>query len=139
MRNGLRLTLYLLAAGMLAASVPALAATGFDNQGVYMFVDSDEVGNPNAPTYNFEDISSTGTAVTLIDDQVSGALPIGFAFTYYGATFTNFYISSNGFITLPANTNSGCCSGRVLPNTSYPGMIAGYWTDLYPPGAGSIR
>ncbi|MDC8003310.1 HYR domain-containing protein [Aureisphaera galaxeae] len=90
-------------------------------------------------TFNPTDISATGTLVTLSDDQVSGALPIGFSFDFYGNTYTDFYISSNGFVTFNSSTDSGCCEGQQLPNTSTPNnLIALAWDDLFPPGAGSV-
>ena len=82
-------------------------------------------------------IRLTGTPVTLGDDQVSGAIPIGFNFNFYATDFSQVYVSSNGFITFLPNQYSGCCSGQQLPDSYNPnGVIAGFWTDLYPPGAG---
>ena len=87
----------------------------------------------------FATVSGSGTSVFLGDDQVSTALSIGFTFNFYCNDYTNFYISSNGFITFNNNPNSGCCSGQFLPNTSDPNnLIAFAWDDLYPPGNGTI-
>lgn len=84
-------------------------------------------------------ISGSATTVTLGDDQVSAALPIGFSFTFYGNTYTDFYISSNGFITFDGASSSGCCSGDVTPSTATPNnKIALCHNDLYPPAGGSI-
>ena len=47
---------------------------------------------PNAP------ITPGGTGVPLADDASGGPFPIGFSFTYYGQTYTQFYISANGWI-----------------------------------------
>ncbi len=100
----------------------------------------DNFGYTWAPSnYDWEDISN-GTQVNLSDDSVSGALPIGFTFNYYGRQYNNAYISSNGFLTfLPRQSNS-CCSGRRMPYSGYAqGMIAGLWEDLNPPRGGWIR
>jgi hypothetical protein len=84
-------------------------------------------------------LATTGTSISLGDDQVSGAIPIGFNFNFFCNTYTNAYISSNGFITFNATSGSGCCSGQAIPNASDPNdLIALAWDDLYPPGAGSI-
>jgi hypothetical protein len=116
---------------------PAYALTGGPDAFGYVFLDSAESGGP---VYNFEDISGTGTPVALGDDQMSGAIPIGFAFNYYGSSYSNAYISSNGFLSLLPGQPHGCCSGPTLPTAGTPnGVIAGWWTDLYPPGGGSIR
>ncbi len=87
----------------------------------------------------FEPLAGSGTAVTLLDDQLSGSLPIGFNFTFFGNTYSNFNISSNGFISF-ASTGSGCCTGQLIPNPTTPNnLIAFAWTDLNPPAGGSIE
>lgn len=88
----------------------------------------------------FSPIPSTGTLISLSDDQLSSALPIGFNFNFFGTTYTNFYISSNGFITFSASTYNGCCSGSIIPSADgVDNIIAWSWNDLYPPGSGTIR
>ncbi|MEO8150883.1 MAG: T9SS type A sorting domain-containing protein [Bacteroidia bacterium] len=81
----------------------------------------------------FAPISGTGTKVTLGDDQMSGALPIGFNFLFYGTTYNNFYISSNGFITFNSGSNDGCCQGPPIPNNNngnVSNIISLAWNDL---------
>ncbi|GAB5399820.1 MAG: hypothetical protein Aureis2KO_14050 [Aureisphaera sp.] len=88
------------------------------------------------------DISGTGTTVALGDDAVSGALPIGFDFYFIDANYTNFYISSNGFITFDAGSDDGCCSGDPIPTAgNVDNYIALVWEDLDPDGGadGTIR
>ncbi len=82
----------------------------------------------------------TPTSVTLGDDEVSStAFPIGFNFKFFCASYTSFYISSNGFITFSAAQSNGCCSGQVLPTTTSPNnLITLTWEDFYPPGGGTI-
>lgn len=88
-------------------------------------------------TGTFAPASITGTQVSLGDDQVSGALPIGFSFNFYGINYTEFYISSNGFITFSAGQPSGCCSGQNIPNAATPNnLIALAWEDLDPGNGG---
>jgi N-acetylneuraminic acid mutarotase/subtilisin-like proprotein convertase family protein len=101
-------------------------------------------GSVSLNSYSYQSIpyapiGGSGNVVTLTDDQLSGALPIGFSFTFFNNTYSNFYISSNGFITFGATT-SGCCTGQQLPNTLSPNnLIAFAWNDLYPPAGGSIE
>ena len=86
------------------------------------------------------DVSATGTIVDLEDDEVSSALPIGFDFAFYGDTYSEFYISSNGFITFTANSGSGCCNGQSLPDLSTPNnLIAFDWNDINPQDGGTMR
>jgi len=80
-----------------------------------------------------------GNTLTLGDDDVSAALPIGFTFTYFGTDYTEAYVSSNGFLTF-SDQGSGCCSGQSFPSVSSPnGVIALYWSDLNPTDGGTIR
>ena len=90
--------------------------------------------------YNLRDISVSGTEIVLGDDQVSLAIPLGFAVDFYGSFYTQVYVSSNGFITFNSGSGSGCCSGLPIPS---PGginnFIAGFWEDLNPSNGGTIR
>ena len=86
---------------------------------------------------DFVDISTTGTPVALSDDSTQ-QLPIGFSFDYYGMAYTNFWVSSNGFLS-DADYGSGCCSGQPLPDPTTPnGVIAGWWDDLNPSSGGAV-
>ncbi len=84
-------------------------------------------------------VSGTGTSVSLGDDAVSSAIDIGFDFCFYGQSYNQVYISSNGFITFTSGQSSGCCSGVQTPNTNAPNnFIALNWTDLNPNYGGTI-
>lgn len=80
--------------------------------------------------------SSSYTQLNLGDDQVSATQNIGFSFEFFGNTFTQFRISSNGFITLGStNTDNGCCTGDAIPTAGTPNnVIAAFWEDLDPNG-----
>ena len=82
-----------------------------------------------AATYN--PVSTAGTSVGLSDDSNVGPFNIGFNFEFYGQTFSQFRICTNGFITF-GNT-SGSYTPGSFPNANQPnGVVAAYWTDLYP-------
>ena len=88
---------------------------------------------------NLRDISSTGTYLGLSDDQVSGPISLGFSFTFYGNTYSQAYVSSNGFLTFNNSSANGCCTGQPLPSSGNPtNLIAGLWADLNNPN-GNIR
>jgi hypothetical protein len=75
--------------------------------------------------------STAGTSVGLSDDSNVGPFNIGFNFEFYGQTFTQFRICTNGFITF--GDPSGRYSPGSFPDASAPnGVVAAYWTDLYP-------
>jgi len=80
------------------------------------------------------------TTIGLADDQISGALNIGFTFNFYCLPYTQFYISSNGFIAFNNTVGQGCCTGQLLPNVTDPNhLVAPSWTDLDPSSGGTVR
>ncbi len=80
------------------------------------------------------------TNVTMGDDEVRN-IPLGFNFPFWGQTFTNSWMSSNGFVAFQPSLGHGCCSGVDLTNTTHPAYnytIFGVHSDLYAhPGVGS--
>ncbi len=104
-------------------------AGGPDSYGYY-WLDSDESGGP---TYGWIDISTTGTDITsgLTDDNSIGPYPIGFGFPYYDQVYTEFYVSSNGFIGFGPSTNYSEYNNTSMPDPSDPNNIVAWcWDDL---------
>jgi hypothetical protein len=80
------------------------------------------------------------SVIGLGDDQLSGAVGIPFTFNYYGNSYTNLFISSNGYVTFTNDGNNGCCAGQTLPTATAPNnLIALCWEDLDPPEGGVVR
>jgi len=89
--------------------------------------------------FNLRDVSTSGTQVSLGDDDVSDAIPLGFTFIFYGREYTEIFISSNGFLTFNEGTDSGCCAGLPIPSEDeINNVIAGFWNDLNPRGGGEV-
>jgi gliding motility-associated-like protein len=96
--------------------------------------------NLNAPT-----TLATGYAPGQIgDDNWSNAINIGFPFSFYGTTYTQCCIGSNGLITFnTANAGGGCAwslAGVTLPSTGFAtarNTVMGCYQDLNPLNAGS--
>jgi len=87
----------------------------------------------------FAPIAGVGTAVTLGDDQTSAALPIGFNFGFYGNSYSQFVIASNGFISFDLAAPNGCCTGGLLPGAGTPNNIITFpWEDFNPGAGGTI-
>jgi gliding motility-associated-like protein len=108
---------------------------------------SDTLNFTNAclPSYTLTSIpfapqAGAGTSVTLADEQMSTALPIGFPFRFFCNNYNNFYISSNGFITFNAGQQPSSAN-VAIPNTAQPNnLIALAWDDLNPSaGTGSVQ
>ncbi|MGH7598846.1 MAG: hypothetical protein ACREOI_21030, partial [bacterium] len=114
----------------LAVAVAAPGSGGPDAFG-YKWKDSDEAGGPS---FNYIDISSSGTPVTtLSDDNFDGPFPIGFTFNFYGVNHTEFYIASNGLIGFGSTTGFHKFTNVQPPVTTSPNnIIAWLWDDLIP-------
>ncbi|WP_110517343.1 M14 family zinc carboxypeptidase [Herpetosiphon llansteffanensis] len=98
----------------------------------YEVKSSDDVGGPS---YNWNDISSTGSRITLGDDACS-VVNLPRSFMYYGIPYTKLIVNSNGFIS-PTNaatcSASGTSTNGVVPGTATPNnVIAALWDDLDP-------
>lgn len=96
----------------------------------YMYVDSNE---PGGPTYEWVDITASGTMVNgLSDDDYDGPFPLGMTFLFYGNFYSEFYISSNGFLSFGAGSQTAQ-NHCPLPYPYAPdNIVALLWDDLDP-------
>ncbi|MHC4479119.1 MAG: hypothetical protein ACYTEL_26130 [Planctomycetota bacterium] len=111
--------------------VSVLLAGGPDAYG-YTWIDSDELGGP---TYAWVDTTPVGTAVPFppyVDDGNVGPIPIGFGFPFYGNTFDQLYVCSNGWLSF-TNSTLRTYTNQPLPNSgsSVPeNLLAPWWDDM---------
>ena len=92
----------------------------------------------SAPTFTVGtdpliDITSTGTGLSLGDDNMSGMKNIGFDFTFYDQTFSQVNISMNGFFTFQSNFSvprSRNYRSETLPATSFNYSVFPAWSDF---------
>ncbi len=104
-------------------------ATGGPDAFGYTFTDSAE---PDGPTFSWIDITGTGTAAALADDD-EVAVPMGFNFDFYGTTYTDAYASSNGYVSFIAGLGGDFTNDcPFLAGTSPDEIVAPYWDDLDP-------
>jgi gliding motility-associated-like protein len=85
--------------------------------------------------------TNTGTQLFMGDDTQQGPFPIGFTFCFYGQTYTQFYIGSNGWISFSGGqpttfTSQPIPTGNVLVPKN---CIMGPWQDWHPGLGGQIR
>ena len=79
-----------------------------------------------------------GTHVPLLDDAMAGPFPLGFPFRFFGPTYEQFYINSNGQVLL--GEPSAAFSNAPIPSTAQPNnYIAAFWDDLNPAARGSVH
>ena len=110
-------------------SMEAPSSFGGPDDFGYYWLDSDEPGGPN---YQWVDVSSTGVEVTslLDDDNYIGPYDLGFDFPFYGQTYNQIYIGSNGVVGFATNGLDSRI-GRPLPTATVPNaIIAWLWDDL---------
>jgi gliding motility-associated-like protein len=73
------------------------------------------------------------------DDGISAALPIGFDFSFYCQTYSQFYIGTNGFITFTQPLDNGTGGSPIPAAGGVDNLIALAWGDLDPGAAGTIE
>ncbi len=106
----------------------------------YAWDDSDM---PGGPSFAWDDRAETmGVRIrdeyALGDDSNVGPFPVGFAFPFFGESFTQFYVSTNGFASFDLITDR-FFSNRRLPDSTAPGnLLAVFWDDLDLRGEGDI-
>lgn len=86
---------------------------------------------------------NTGATQHSIPNNMSiGPIPIGFNFYFHGTTYTEFWLSSHGFLSfLPLQTigNAGPLNGEIFPTSSLSGpVIAPCFVGLAPGTGGSV-
>lgn len=114
---------------------PVITNQGGPDEFGYWWIDSNE---PNGPIYNWIDISSIGTPITVLgDDDNSGPYAFGFNFAFYDNIYDSFRFCTNGFISF--TSSSGAWQEIPVPtNGEEPlDLIAPLWDDLYFPSGGS--
>jgi gliding motility-associated-like protein len=67
-----------------------------------------------------------------------GPFPVGFSFTFYGNTYSQFYVSANGLIMF-VDPGGNYSTESSIPNAALPNnYIAPFWDDLVIDGSGKI-
>jgi len=102
----------------------------------YVFTDSFA---PGGPTYNWIEISETGTEILPdSDDEWVANISIGFFFNYYGTDYSQVAIGNNGLLFSGVGTWQ-YINDPITESPSIHGFIAPYWDDIVTWGsAGAI-
>jgi len=103
--------------------------------------------NPNQTTnYGVTNIpyvaqTNTGTSLFMTDDSQQGPFSIGFNFCFFGTTYTQFYVGSNGWISF-SGVQPVTFTSQPIPtaNPLVPkNCIMGPWQDWHPGIGGQIK
>ncbi|RKX18916.1 MAG: hypothetical protein DRP26_04365 [Candidatus Zixiibacteriota bacterium] len=109
----------------------------------YIWMDSNE---PDGPSYDWIDISSIGTQISLTDNDIAGPFEIGFDFPFYGNNYNYLWVCSNGFAAVIEPPDPGgyiYYFNEPFPSPPDPGEIPGaaiapFWDDLNPENEGAV-
>ncbi|HIH86500.1 MAG TPA: CehA/McbA family metallohydrolase, partial [Methanosarcinales archaeon] len=101
----------------------------------YTFIDSNA---PEGPTYDWIEISGTGTEVLPdSDDSWVEDIGLGFFFNYYGTDYSQLAISNNGLL-FSGGTTRQYVNEPITQTPGIHGFVAPFWDDLVTWGAGTI-
>lgn len=106
--------------------------------------------NPRAPhnpldeyivaetAYEWIDITGNGNNANIVgDDQTVGPFNLGFSFPYYDFSYTQVYMTSNGWATFQDQGGWSQYWNEPIPNNIDPSAaLYIFWDDLYPPSGG---
>jgi hypothetical protein len=123
-------------------AVPSSSATQYcAGEPITLFanVTGGDCNSYSAQSVSYNPVTGSGTTVNLGDDQLSGALPIGFNFEFYCNSFSNIYISSNGWVSF-RNWPDAYYDNDPVPDPNQANdLIALAWDDLDPSSGGFIN
>ncbi|MEL6967522.1 MAG: DUF4347 domain-containing protein, partial [Pseudomonadota bacterium] len=87
----------------------------------------------------FIDISGTGTALGLTDEQTTQQ-PIGFDFDFFGTGYSDLFVHDNGFVTFGSGIGNAFNNADMSTGTALGGRpaIAAMWDDLDTGAAGEV-
>jgi serine protease AprX len=106
----------------------------------YRWIDSDE---PGGPVFSWFDISTIGTPVTVwtgTDDDGHAIVPLPFAFPFYGTSFTQLKITTNGFVSFDVISTDHAYSNSAIPTSAEPNLsVYPWWDDLDLGSGGTVH
>ncbi len=103
---------------------------GPDEYGYYAY-DSHDTLYGECPVYEWLEIDSLGT-VHLLDNDETFVVPLGFDFTYYGSTYDQISICSNGWLSLGSTWMVDAQNWHIPAALGPPCLVAPFWDELDP-------
>jgi hypothetical protein len=109
--------------------------TGPDGHGYFVYEPADA---GEGQGFSWIDISNLGQNLNLSDDA-SAILDLPFDVPFWGQTFDQISVCSNGFVILGNDGSSPYSNERLLQGNGSSNMICALWDDLNPASGGSVR
>jgi hypothetical protein len=93
-------------------------------------------GDEGGPAYSWVDVPEEDrTYLTLTDDGVSAAIDLGGSLSFYGTSYSQGFIGSNGQLGF-TNASLNVYTNVAIPAPALPNnRLCVFWDDLYPPRA----
>jgi hypothetical protein len=101
---------------------------GPDNYGYYCF-DNTDTAYAYHPIYDWIDISTSWSYVSLVDDDVE-TIALPFPVMYYGQTYDSVTICDNGYVALGRLNFATFFNAPIPAPQNAPAMIAPFWDDF---------
>ena len=97
---------------------------------ISLLLASPAVSQTYEPVLTAPQIAGSPTTMTPLNlgDDNTRKVDLGFEFTYWGQTFTEAWVSSNGFVSFQSAAHL-CCNGAPIEQAPR-NTIYGLWTDL---------
>ncbi len=117
---------YYLTAGQISEADPV----GPDNYGYFAY-DNGDTGYSTVPTYSWIELnqSSNATSIEMFDDDTE-LIDLPFNFKYYGQTFSQISICSNGWLSFSSTWMTNFRNWSLPSPLGPKSLIAPYWDDL---------
>lgn len=106
-----------------------LSGTGMNGEGRSIGPDAYGYTATNVTTHTFTDISTSGTVVLDGLDDAAITVPVGFGFPFYGTTYTQVHVNTNGLVTFNAQTTTYSNFDLSAGSLGQP-AIAVWWDDF---------
>lgn len=112
---------------------PRFSPSDPDNYGYRIYDSNDAGGVP----FVWNSISGTGTPIVLSDDNFI-AVAVPFPFDFYGTTYNDIAVCSNGYVTAGSSNGSSSLGNGSIPSAGVPNnAIYAVWDDVYPVAGGT--
>jgi len=120
------------------ATADSLDPTGPDAYGYYAY-SSDDTIYEQSPVYNWVEIDPVGTTIPITGSDQTTTVNIPFSFKYYGSSFNQVGISTDGWIAFGSGTQAAFTNISLPNNDGIFSMAAIFWDDLVDDNGASFQ
>ncbi len=111
------------------ATADSLDPTGPDAYGYYAYSSVDTLYE-QSPVYSWVELQQVGTEIPITNSEQTTTINIPFSFKYYGSSFNQVRISTDGWIAFGSGTQTAYANTTLPGNDGIQSMVAVFWDDL---------